>query len=736
MPDIRLPGCTPEPLMAYLKALGILRLVSEQVDSNVTGRWENDVFVLHTNLDQNNLVHFFLDEYKPTPILAPWAGGSGFFGNDNRTAINEILSSQSNRFESFKHTVNIVCKILKEENIIEKPSSDCKENLLRRYRREMPDDFIRWMDATMVIQSEGQSFSPLLGTGGNDGRLDFTQNYMQRLVEIGLINEKPPSISSMLLLALFANPSPGLNKAAVGQFSPGRVGGPNATQGMEGSSFDNPWDFVLMMEGTLFLSSALVKRMSTRGREKSSFPFTVRGRAIGDSSVSEEEISSARGEMWLPIWNRDSSLIELIYLFTEGRAERSGTPARDTLDFARAVATLGIDRGIKSFVRYGFLKRSGKAYLATSMERFPVPDKPNIQVNLFREIDSWLDRFRRNSSSDNTPTRFQTALQKIESSIFNYCKYGGQERMCKVLLALGNAERQLAIKSGPCSPISRLSIQWIDAIYDNSFEFRLACSLAGIFDRSRKIEPIRSNLEPVSENGRSWVEKGGEVVWSSSDLCTNLSAVLERRILDGSRAGCEDLPLDFVYPTSLSAISAFLDGDVDDRYINDLLWGLILINYKQSHFKFPKPKEPIEPKYPRPLPRAYALLKLLFIPCPLISAWSPEKNVQVWRMIKREERTQGIRIRPEPRILPLVKAGRIDEACRIAYHRLHVSGFTPLPGSTSAGIWRERDWEIDPNIDPKRLAASLLFPISNKGIHQLIQLITRPKEETEGVLKS
>ena len=38
-----LPGCTPEPLMAYLKALGILRLVREQKDSNARCWWENDI---------------------------------------------------------------------------------------------------------------------------------------------------------------------------------------------------------------------------------------------------------------------------------------------------------------------------------------------------------------------------------------------------------------------------------------------------------------------------------------------------------------------------------------------------------------------------------------------------------------------------------------------------------------------------------------------------------------------
>ena len=37
MPEIMLHGCTPEPLMSYLKALGILRLVAEQADPRSTG---------------------------------------------------------------------------------------------------------------------------------------------------------------------------------------------------------------------------------------------------------------------------------------------------------------------------------------------------------------------------------------------------------------------------------------------------------------------------------------------------------------------------------------------------------------------------------------------------------------------------------------------------------------------------------------------------------------------------
>ena len=37
MTDIVLQGCAPVPLAAYLKALGIFRLVAEQKDKDVAG---------------------------------------------------------------------------------------------------------------------------------------------------------------------------------------------------------------------------------------------------------------------------------------------------------------------------------------------------------------------------------------------------------------------------------------------------------------------------------------------------------------------------------------------------------------------------------------------------------------------------------------------------------------------------------------------------------------------------
>ena len=53
----------------------MFRLVAEQKDPEARGAWSGGYFCLHTWLDVEELVRFFLDEYRPTPVLAPWNGG-------------------------------------------------------------------------------------------------------------------------------------------------------------------------------------------------------------------------------------------------------------------------------------------------------------------------------------------------------------------------------------------------------------------------------------------------------------------------------------------------------------------------------------------------------------------------------------------------------------------------------------------------------------------------------------
>ena len=93
----RLDGCTPTPLAHYLKALGILRLVAEQADRDVRGWWNGDRFRLATKLSRGELDAFFLNDYRPTPLVSPWNKGSGFFFEKD-PAVFPLEQSKSRRF--------------------------------------------------------------------------------------------------------------------------------------------------------------------------------------------------------------------------------------------------------------------------------------------------------------------------------------------------------------------------------------------------------------------------------------------------------------------------------------------------------------------------------------------------------------------------------------------------------------------------------------------------------------
>jgi CRISPR-associated protein Csx17 len=400
----------------------------------------------------------------------------------------------------------------------------------------------------------------------------------------------------------------------------------------------------------------------------------------------------------------------------------SGRRAANATDFARAIAGFGIDRGIDEFVRVGILQRSGKSFLAVPLDRFRVDARAGSE--LLRETDAWLDQFRLACSATGVPARFSSVLRGVDSAVLDFCKYGGHRLFQKILIALGHTERALALVQGKIAgrqlrPLSLLSGQWVNASDDGSREFVIARGAASIHDPAGKIAPLRANLEPADfkTRFRSWAEKDRAVVWNAADLATNLLSVLERRIMDAGRAGCERLPLASRYTVPLDVISAFIWEEVDDTLIEELIWGLMLVNPVAD----PRPLAPVSDA--PLLPREYALLKLLFLPRPLI----PERLAGRlrWRLARSDE--SGIPIRPEPRILPLLRRGSAGEACRIAAQCLRSCGLEPLAGTLPNGAVRDAIWSEQPisNRQAHRVAAALLFPISSASAGYLVHPVCR-----------
>jgi len=171
----------------------------------------------------------------------------------------------------------------------------------------------------------------------------------------------------LLRNALFDEPTADLARSTVGQHEPGRCGGFNQGPGIEEEQFpSNPWNFVATLEGSVAWISGVAKRYGPVNRAATCSPFTVRASAVGYGSSENSEQKESRGEIWMPIWTRKAVFPEIQALLREGRAELGGRPARDGLEFAVAAASLGTDRGIASFQRYGLLKRRGNNFVALS----------------------------------------------------------------------------------------------------------------------------------------------------------------------------------------------------------------------------------------------------------------------------------------------------------------------------------------------------------------------------------
>ncbi len=579
---ITLGGCQPRPLARYLCGMAVLRLVAEQVDSEARAWWTPDGLNLCSTLDPDALTRFFADEYVPTPVLSPWNGGSGFHPKDNSVALDTLRGSADPRFTPLRQTAAACVEVLGLLGIEDKPDKSQKEELILTLRAELPEAALRWMDAALTLTGHGPRFPPLLGTGGNDGRLDFSNNFLQRLLEVvGPLPESDSRARAAVTArhhwlndALFGSASPGLTKNSVGQFDPASGGGANAGPGAQVDSLVNPWVFVLMLEGALCFAAAATRRLESLAPGELVYPFSVRSSGAGYASAVASEEDSGRNELWLPIWARPSSLPELRALLREGRAKLGPQrrAARDGVDFARALAELGVARGISAFERYGFHVRNGLATHAVPLGSWPVHNTPSARI--VDDIDNWLGRLRNATGADQAPASILRCRRSVEEGVFGLLRKPGPAAVQHLLMALGACDGQQARSRRWCAdknrlpPIPWLSSDWAVQAEEDSPVFRLAAALAG--------RGLRVQTRPISR-GRwpSWEDTDTvQVRWGAGDLEGKLGGLLARA--DVRRAQGEPTPA-FPRGVSLADVAWWLDHPEADRTIESLADGLALV---------------------------------------------------------------------------------------------------------------------------------------------------------------
>ncbi|MDE2832951.1 MAG: type I-U CRISPR-associated protein Csx17 [Bacteroidota bacterium] len=763
--QVTLYGCSPTPIASYLKALGVLRLLScagnsvtgVAADPHVRGWWRGVRFHLLTALDLEGILEFFLTRYAPSPVLAPWNGGSGFYPNDKKDGIKHlVVESVDDRFAAFAHSVRIAQDIIREFGLTEKPGKDTKPRLVERLRASLPESALPWLDASLVLSGTQLRFPPVLGTGGNDGRLEFTNNLMQRLFSKtgGIFNAadgtpRPPS-AGLLTSSLCNTPEIRLAKAKVGQFSPGGAGGPNASTGFAGGSIINSWDYVFMLEGASVFASAATRRYESKAKSAASFPFTVDASSAGWGGIEGTDEADARPEFWAPLWAQPARFREIQALFCEGRAVIQGRTATDGLEFVRALSVLGVSRGFSEFQRYGYFQRAGKSYYAVAIGRRSASASPGAKLIADLDRGGWLRTVRQFGRREKQVATVTSAVRELEEALFELLVPEiSPHSVCGVLMAIG----KLGVRLSTCRPkkdvvVPRppplLSYAWTKLADDGSPEFRIAASLAGLGLpphglRSASVDDglsarhcappmaahfVRLTNPPGDRGGfetatffkgrklrslRNWGpdSRPPVAVWGPGSLVTNMITVLERRLLEASVRGLEDKPLASATLAQLRDVEAFLSEGFDDPRCSDLLAGLVWAR--------PAVLEASRKTKSR-LPFAYAAVKpVVATDCALVrlKAIPAERSVPI----------------PTGTIQQLRAGGRsfdgraINQVVLKAFERARSSGMPSpyAPRQSTGGGLTLLHGRCGVGIRPDRLAAALLIPISDFGLRSLLQ---------------
>ena len=110
---INLENCNLEPMSSYMKALGLFRLLSEQQSLNIKAYWENNNFVLDSDLDKQGIKDFLLNKYSPSSVMSPWNRGSYIYlhkqrPNDKNDIYKTIMAQNSPRFNQIKSDIEIL----------------------------------------------------------------------------------------------------------------------------------------------------------------------------------------------------------------------------------------------------------------------------------------------------------------------------------------------------------------------------------------------------------------------------------------------------------------------------------------------------------------------------------------------------------------------------------------------------------------------------------------------------
>ncbi len=568
------------------------------------------------------------------------------------------------------------------------------------------------------------------------------------------LEKKSRTQQADLVSCLFATQSSAVETGKGTPFFPDAIKTYNVGGGWVEESFPfAALDYILAVEGAFAMRGSVSRTLGANTRRLAAFPFVFDS---GEDLVDDaNKVKGTASSLWFPLWERPTTYEEISSFICDAQARLPRKEARFSAEFLRALHSQGMDAGFSGWQEFRFRMKGSRVPWVTAGNFSEAKYSASATLlnralepfDTTRFIEQFEIIWEGGAASAKSPHRIRAGLNAaVENAFVATTAENSLEILCAVFdackkLAISKAFRENSRLQRPAFFTPLPMLEWCELLRDLEGvpEFEIARAVASIVGRqkqrnggSSKVQPLLGSLLPLKLEKWGWhlpfppkEEPSNQAVWSGTDLCRDLAAILQRRYMDSAK---EDYPaLQAVFPARLESVLAFLNGELDDHKIARWIEALSLIGWKM-----PDHDDGISERSESAIPLPYAALRSLL---------DAELTYQKPETYKRRRSEQPVAQ------LCACSPHTLEQATREALRWLSIWGVpnpwaeqsrAKLSEMKGAYVVRLDDCPFrlpEELLSSARVAAAVAIPLTKRDRRQLHRLVTLPtnlKSQTQG----
>ena len=769
-------GCRHDVLGHYLKAIGLLRVLAkcadkEHRDPNAEGWWDADraCFCLSSAKypTPKSLAAFFANHYRPTPIFAAWnktPGGS--------LDLSECLDIR----EEWNLASGLSAEVVSAKDR-KKPENKGKmiaSEAFKIYREEAAPWITEVLDSISVPFVKSNTDHPLFLSRGIAGRAHILRThwdyvkafqkhrntYLQAVEKVRnhkgsenqlvqLKSKEQTAFEVIQDLLPFSKDS-NSTKGKGTPFFPDAIKAYNIGSGWVTEKYPfNALDYILAVEGAFAMRGSVGRTLASNSKRSAAFPFVFH--ASEDLVNKDGDTISSASALWFPVWERETTFSELSSFLSDAQARLRGKEARFNAEFMRTLNTQGVDAGFNRWQEFRFKQKvSDVPWITTGtyIETAFREDASRLNRALHpldesRFLDQFEIKWKGGKADSKSPHPYRYDINSaMEIAANETTPFHCLDLLCSVFTAcrqmtISKSLREVLPGKHPHFFQPLPMEEWNDLLRDlnRKPEFRIARAVASMKGRMKQTDgkfsevlsmlgsilPLKMGNRDTWYFPRSGEESNKQAVWTGTDVCRDLAAVLSRRYIDSMKDDRPALvPANGEVGARLNDIMEFVHGTLDDQLIARWIEALSLIGWRFTGKDPDSENSEIEDRCHYAIPVEYAALRTLIeLEC------DPKKEDKLQK--RRSQQPVALLCQRSSTSLPLA----VTEALRW----ISIWG-VPNPYATTkeddarlAGKEIINFSNLVPSTDPSRLAAAVCIPIHWRDRKKLYRAVCLPQAD-------